>query len=289
MFHAFCRRPAPGGLCCALLCLLSLLASPVLRAQEVVRVGTGDWVPYVEQRRPDAGALGRLVSAVFAEAGYRVEYVFYPWDRNVLLLQQGELDAIMPYSCSPMRLDYGLCSEPLVEGEIVLFHRTDLVFDWRGYDDLLPYRIGVNLGYSYGPTFDQQLQSGRLHIERYNKENTAFRLLELGRIDLHPQDRAVGYAIMRRLFPGERRKVITHHPRPVSSEPLRLLFRKDDPQGAKLLSLFNRELARFAERGELRSLQRALNSGDADGWQPGSPQPVDDVAGAGRPAPTQPR
>lgn len=268
MLFASCRCAALSG-ACRWLFLGLLLVCPVVQAEQVVRIGSGEWAPYIEQRRSDGGALGRLVSAVFAAAGYRVEYTFYPWDRNVLMLQQGGLDAIMPYSCNAKRQEYALCSEPLVDGEIVLFHRTGRVFDWRRYQDLEPYRIGVNLGYSYGPQFDQELQSGRLRIEQYNKEDTAFRLLELGRVDLHPQDRAVGYAMLRRLFPGEQRKAIIHHPRPVSSEPLRLLFRKDDPRGAELQDLFNRELARFAKRGELRSLQRALNSGDAGRWQPG--------------------
>jgi len=249
-----------------LLAGLLLALTPLVQAERVVRVGTGDWVPYVDQRREDAGALARLISAVFAEAGYRVEFVFYPWDRNVLMLQQGALDAIMPYSCSPMRLDYGVCSEPLVRGEVVLFHRKDQPFDWKRIEDLKSYRIGTTLGYSYGPQFDGALQDGLLRIEQNSKEDTAFRLLELKRIDLHPQDRAVGYSLLRRLFPGE--QLIIHHPRYLNTEPLRLLFRKGDPAAAELLRLFNQELERFAKSGELKRLQEALYSGDADSWRP---------------------
>lgn len=245
---------------------LLLALAPVTHAEPVVRIGTGDWVPYVDQQRSDAGALARLVSAVFAEAGYRVEFVFYPWDRNVRMLQQGALDAIMPYSCSPMRLDYGLCSEPLVRGEVVLFHRRDKPFDWQRLEDLESYRIGTTLGYSYGPQFDRALREGKLQVEQNSKEDTAFRLLELGRIDLHPQDRAVGYAMLHRLFPGER--AITHHPRYLNTEPLRLLFRKGDPASEQLLQRFNDGLARFAQRGELDRLQEALYSGNADRWWP---------------------
>ncbi|WP_394559504.1 substrate-binding periplasmic protein [Aquipseudomonas alcaligenes] len=240
--------------------------APVVRAEPVVRIGTGDWVPYVDQQRSDGGALARLVSAVFAKAGYRAEFVFYPWDRNVLMLEQHNLDAIMPYSCSPKRLDFGVCSDPLVRGEIVLFHRKELSFDWRRVEDLKPYMIGTTHGYSYGPQFDRALQDGALRVQQNSKEDTGLRLLELGRIDLHPQDRAVGYAMLRRLFPSGHN--ITHHPRYVNTEPLRLLFRRDDPASAQLLERFNTELARFAERGELKRLQEALYSGNADQWRP---------------------
>ena len=250
--------------------LLVWLSTCVLpaSAEQVVRVGTGDWRPYIDQGRDDAGALGRLVEAVFAEAGYRVEFFFYPWDRNVLMLQQGDLDAIMPYSCSPVRLDYAVCSEPLVSGEIVLFHRKERAFDWKSLKDLQGLRIATTLGYSYGPQFDRAVQEGRLQVEQNSKEETSFRLLELGRVDLHPQDRAVGYAMLRSLFPREQRLAITHHPRYLNTEPLRLLFHKDDPHAQLLLQAFNTQLASYARRGELRRLQQALYSGNADSWRP---------------------
>jgi polar amino acid transport system substrate-binding protein len=243
-----------------------LALAPLAQAERIVRIGTGDWVPYVDQHRADGGALARLVKAVFASTGHRVEFVFHPWDRNVLMLQQGELDAIMPYSCSARRQDYGVCSEPLVRGQVVLFHRKDLAFDWARVEDLKRYRIGTTLGYSYGPQFDGALQKGLLRVEQNSKDDTAFRLLELKRIDLHPQDRAVGYSMLRRLFPGE--QGITHHPRYLNTEPLRLLFRKNDPAAEELLRSFNEELVRYAQRGELKRLQEALYSGDADSWRP---------------------
>lgn len=253
----------------ACLMLPVLLIAPGLAQAEAqtLRIGTGDWAPYVDQERSDGGALARLISAVFAEAGYRTEFIFHPWDRNVLMLQQGQLHAIMPYSCTPSRLNYGICSDPLVSGEIVLFHRRDQAFDWTQVEDLLKYRIGTTLGYSYGPAFDEALQAGRLKVMQNGKEDTSFRLLELGRIDLHPQDRAVGYAMLRRLFP-EGGGHIVHHPRQLNTEPLRLLFRKDDPEGIRLLRLFNARLRGFAERGDLQRLQQALNSGNADDWKP---------------------
>lgn len=246
------------------------LNAPVQADTKTLRIGTGDWAPYVDSQREDAGAVARLVRAVFAEVGYDVEFVFYPWDRNVLMLQQGQLDAIMPYTCNSSRLVYGACSEPLARGEIVLFHRKEQAFDWQQLDDLKRYRIGITHGYSYGPAFDQALQAGELLVEQSSKDDSGFRLLERGRIDLHPQDRAVGYAMLRRLFPVGDGEAITHHVRPLNTEPLRMLFRKGDARSMELLQLFNAGLRRFAERGDLARLQDALYSGNADNWQPAS-------------------
>lgn len=74
---------------CWLLLASLMLSGLVSAAEPVVRIGTGDWVPYVDQHRADGGALVRLVRAVYAAAGYQVEFSFYPWDRNVRMLQQG--------------------------------------------------------------------------------------------------------------------------------------------------------------------------------------------------------
>ena len=115
------------------------------------------------------------------------------------------------------------------------------------------------------------MQAGQLQVEQNSKEDTAFRLLALGRVGLHPQDRAVGYAMLRRLFSEPERRTITHHPRYLNTEPLRLLFRKDDPRAEALLRHFNEALAGFARRGELKRLQEALYRGDPDRWNPQVP------------------
>jgi polar amino acid transport system substrate-binding protein len=97
LLHVRTACRALGGL---LLIVFALAFSPAGMAQPTVLIGTGNWVPYVDQHSSDQGAMARLIRAVFAEAGYRVEFLFYPWDRNVLKLQQGTLDAIMPYICT---------------------------------------------------------------------------------------------------------------------------------------------------------------------------------------------
>lgn len=258
----------------ALLCLL--LAAPARahetlpdsQAQRLVTIGTGDWQPYVQQQRGDAGALGRLIQAIFQHAGYQVHFVYYPWDRNALMLQKGTLDAIMPYVCSLERQRFSRCSDPLVKGEVVLFHRKDQAFDWTRIDDLKPFSIGTTLGYSYGDAFDQAEKAGQLRSLQAGKDETNLRLLELRRIQLYPQDRAVGNAMLRRLYPEQARAQFTHHPRPLNTETLHLLFRRDDARGAELLDVFNLGLRRLAQTDELQRLQDALQSGNPDAWAP---------------------
>lgn len=246
--------------------LVGVCASWSAVAEPVVRIGTGDWVPYVSEQREDGGALARLVREIFTAAGYQVEFIYRPWARNLLMLEQGSLDAVMPYSCSAVRQRVSVCSDPVVQGEIVLFQRKSQTLDWQSINDLKAFRIATTLGYSYGPQFDAALQAGQFQVQQSGNENTGFRLLELGRVDFHPQDRAVGYAMLHRLFSPEERAKITHSPRILNSESLHLLFRKGDAQGDKLRALFNAGLQRLTASGELKRLQQALYSGNPDQW-----------------------
>lgn len=236
-------------------------------AQPIVRIGTGDWVPYVDQQREDGGALSRLVRDIFTVAGYQVEFVYHPWDRNLLMLEQDGLDAVMPYVCSPARQRVSTCSDAVVKGELVLFQRTDQQLDWARIDDLKAFSIATTLGYSYGPQFDAAVHSGALKVHKSSKEDTGFRLLGLGRVDFHPQDRAVGYAMLQRVFAPQERDWITHHPHILNSEPLHLLFRKNDVRADRLREVFNAGLRRLIANGELARLQQALYSGNADQWR----------------------
>lgn len=245
-----------------LLPLALLLRSLGVSAQPVVRVGTGDWAPYVDQQREDGGALARLIREIFNAAGYQVEFVYHPWERNLLMLQQGSLDAVMPYSCSAQRQRISACSDPLVQGEFVLFQRSEQPLEWATVEDLKALCIATTLGYSYGPQFDAALQAGELRVQQGGKEGTGLRLLSLGRVDAFVQDRAVGYAMLRRMFSPAERAAISHHPRILNRESLHLLFRKNEAQADELRAVFNAGLRQLTVRGEVQRLQEYLNSLD---------------------------
>lgn len=83
MSYLFCsvslRRRWARMLASLTLPVLLVAFGPVQAEPQKLRIGTGDWAPYVDQERSDGGALARLISAVFAEAGYQVEFIFHPW------------------------------------------------------------------------------------------------------------------------------------------------------------------------------------------------------------------
>jgi len=262
---------------CCLLLLLGLnlgvqAAPPVLLDSMVadaklVLIGTGEWTPYVEQSRSDAGPVGRLISAVFSRAGYRVQYVFYPWARGVLLLQKGQLDGVMPYICTAERQAFSLCSDSMVNSKLVIFHRQDQPFDWHTLKDLEAYSIAVTNGYAYGAEFDRARAAGRFKLRSDSREDAGMRWLLAGQIDLHLQDLPVGNSILKRGFTAEQQQQIVAHPQSVSLNRLGLLLAKT-ARGEQLRQAFNTGLQVLRDNGELQRLQEALDKGQAADWQP---------------------
>lgn len=282
MFHSSVNRHprvfsnALGRMLLMLACLMPsglMAASSDVQSgsnERTVLIGTGDWQPYVDEQRPDAGIMARMITAIFAKAGYQTKFAFYPWDRNVYLLRKGTIDAVMPYVCSPERQEFSLCSDPVAESNIVLFHRKDKAFDWKQFSDLESYLIAVTQGYFYSDDFSRAREEGRLQLEQSSIEYRGMQLVLAQRADLFPQDLAVGQSLLKKNFTPQEQAQITSHPKPLAANLLGLLFAKDD-RGRELRNAFNAELAVMRKNGELQRMQNALESGAADSWKPAQP------------------
>lgn len=230
-----------------------------------IHIGTGEWTPYVQEVRADAGPLGRLVKAVLESGGYRVKFFFYPWTRDEYLLQRGELDGIMPYICNAERSAYSYCSAPVVASRIVFFHHRDQSFRWQQISDLKGLRVAVTQGYAYGAQFDEARQRQLFNVIQNSAEDRGFRLLLARRADIFPQDLAVGYHMLRTQFSAEDRQNLRHSEQSVAQNTLTVLWRRDE-QGRALQQLFDKGLQKLRERGDLQRLQSALNQGRAETW-----------------------
>ncbi|MFE8070602.1 transporter substrate-binding domain-containing protein [Marinobacteraceae bacterium S3BR75-40.1] len=258
MLHNAARRAFPIQLLCLGILAFALTGGRVAAdevpdplPEDTVVIATGDWLPYVSQERLDDTPFSRAVTRAFERAGLDVLYVFHPWTRNAQLAADGMVDGVMPYYCSQERAEKYLCSSPLVDGEQVFFHHRDLDFEWEKPEDLAGYQIGATLGYYYGKDFERLENAGKIKVLRIAKDATNMRLLMKRRIDLFPQDRAVGYAMIRELFPRDQWHLITHDPKPLHTKALHVLFTRKTERGTRFLKIFNRELGRMAVNGEL--------------------------------------
>ncbi|WP_165495690.1 substrate-binding periplasmic protein [Marinobacter halodurans] len=241
---------------------VGVAAQPVPTESRTVTVVTGDWPPYVTQAEPDHGPMAQVISRVFNDAGYQVKYIFQPWKRSKEQVLKGDADVLMPAYCSPDRADIYLCSDTVITGKQVLFHRVDTPLHWTSVEDLRGYIIGGTLGYYYGNDFETAEKRGELQIVRVASDATNMRLLMKGRIQLYPQDKAVGFAMLHELYPPERWPEITADDKPLHKQSLHLLFTRETPRGAKLKRVFDNGLTHLRHTGELSQIMSNLTRKD---------------------------
>ena len=137
--------------------LVALILTCTAQAREWKVVTHWNYPPYnfVNAQQEADGLDTRLVKAVLAHLDLAHTVEFIPWKRVVNMVEKNEVDLAFQFKSTPERRKKYLLIGPLRSGKTVFAVRRDS--DIRNYDsleDLKPYTIGTNLGYSYGHEFD---------------------------------------------------------------------------------------------------------------------------------------
>ncbi len=230
--------------------LLSLICSSLAVAQSV-RLTNGEWPPYLGEQLPHKGVASRIVSEAFAMQGVVVKWEFYPWARSLLLAEQGKRDGSAVWLHNSERGAKFFISDPVMESGYYLFHRKNYGFDWAQVTDLQGRRIVGTRGYDYGQAFQQAEASGQLRVNRVTSDETAFRQLLTGRVDLFPVDKAVGFDVLHQHFSAAERAQLSFHPTPLRSDSMHLLLSRELPGNALLIKRFNLGLKQLRESGKI--------------------------------------
>lgn len=231
------------------LVLTLLCAGPALADR--VRLTNGEWPPYLGEQLAHSGVASRIVAEAFALEGIAVDWEFHPWARSLRLAEQGKRDGSAVWLSSAERESKFFISDPVVESGYYLFHRKNYVFDWQQVTDLHGRRLAGTRGYDYGAAFEQAEASGALRVNRVTSDETAFRQLLAGRIDLFPMDKVVGFDLLHQHFSAAERAQLSFHPKPLRSDSLHLLLSRQVPGNAELIARFNQGLAQLRESGKV--------------------------------------
>lgn len=230
-------------------------------------ISVGDWPPFFVESELGQGSVARLVTDIFAEAGYEVEFHFVPWKRAYREAAAGRHDATAIWMYAADREEDFVFSDPVMNERFVLFYRKDTPFEWNRMEDLSDLRLGGSIGYSYGESFDNAVGNDVIDVEWVASTELNFRRLLFGRIDAFPEEINVGYYILRRETDPDEAQMVTHHPRSISENESFLLFPTGEPETERLLKIFNRGLQEFRDDGRYDSYfdtqpQASLNKPD---------------------------
>ncbi len=243
-----------------------MLLAGVVQAGEVVRVASGEWVPYSGREIPEQGFCSHVVREAFMSAGYTVEFEYFPWKKAYQLAEDGKFDATLCWVEAEERKASFLFSDPIATEKVVFFHRKDFDFDWAVFDDLARYKIGATLGYNYGEAFQQAEAEKRIVVERVNKDELNLKKLLRGRIDLYPIEFTVGHSLIIKTFKPTQAAMLTNHTRPLRVTQYHLLISRALPgnRAEELLAAFNAGLQALHESGTYETMSDRLFDGQYD-------------------------
>lgn len=243
----------------------SLLSSPLFcRAEQVVTLTGGEWLPYISQTLPHYGPIARIVTEAFALEGVRVNYVFRPWSRAFAeaandLAHGSAVWSVSTDDSDRVRLFHR--SEIVFNSQSVFFHLKSYPFQWRGERSLADMRIGGTAGYEY--QFDK---ATLLRMDRSATTDALnFNKLLVGRFDVFPANLDVGLWIMRTNLSPQQAALIAWDPRPFHLAHYHLLLNKKNPANQRYMALFNRGLKRLRDSGKYAQYMEGVGEGAGQG------------------------
>jgi polar amino acid transport system substrate-binding protein len=230
--------------------LCCLLLSCNLQAQESYRITTGEWPPYLSENLPHNGFMARIITESFALEDITVQWQFFPWPRAMVYARSGKAEATAIWRFSEKRNLRFLYSDPIIESGNVFFHLKKRPFDWQTLDDLKGLTIGSTSSYLYGEAFEAAVQKGIFTKQTIPSEESNFKKLLRGKIDLLPSNKFTGNHILKFKFSPKQAAKITYHPKFIEPQPLHLLFSRMSGNSKYFAARFNAGLEKLKLSGK---------------------------------------
>ncbi|MEJ2157858.1 MAG: transporter substrate-binding domain-containing protein [Desulfobacteraceae bacterium] len=241
--------------CCLLLAqLMFVLPLPGLtgfaHGQEVVRLATLNWAPYIGENLPEQGYAAELIRAAFARSGHEVKFLFMPWKRAVETVTKGHYDGLAPvYFTKQRQADFSM-TDAFPAGPLVFAKRKGSPIEFTSIPDLKPYKIACVRGYANTQAFDS---AKYLQKSMTNNDTTGYRRLLFGSVDLWLADKFVAQYTMANHLP-ERAAEIEFIKKPLGVKNLYIIFTKKKPYHVQLTKDFNKGLDAVLNDGTLQAI-----------------------------------
>ncbi len=262
--HQSPSRRLPGPIQVIVILIALLFAIPATHARTIT-LSTGEWPPYFDSSLDNHGLLAQIITEAYDNVGISVDYSFLPWSRALAMAHHGTYDGSAAWSCTAARSENFHFSQPILPLYYVFFVRKDSQFDWRQIDDLKGLTIGLTQDYAYGDQLTSAVDRGLVNTDMTASDESNFRKLQAGRIDLFPMDPLTGLQMIDRLFSGAEARQLTYHPRPIHQASYHLIFSRQQDNGGELAQQFNRGLEALRSSGRFAEI---LDSqlGDSQRW-----------------------
>ncbi len=150
----------------------------------IVKISFSEFPPFEFMKDGKASGFSvDLLLDIFESAGYKVEFIYFPWKRALEAGKAGETDVIVNVKKSEEREKYFIYSDPILYYERFFFKKKTLDIHPTSFAEISSYDIATVNGYFYGEDFD----NAHLHLAPTSSSDPAMsnlRKLVAGRVDL---------------------------------------------------------------------------------------------------------
>jgi len=237
--------------------LVLLFVPFLLFAQSRITLVEDPWPPFINVDKTTEKVTGGIAVQVIQKIFERIEdvevnFLIRPWKRALLEVEEGKFDGIPALQKTPEREKFLEYSDPLFENRTEFFYarsRHPNGIHWNTLNDLTAYKIGVVDGHSVSTKLKKIVaEKGiKLKIIKVTSDIQNFKMLLSGRIDLHPNNGAVGYSIIKEN--GWQNKIIAAE-KALYSSKLHLAFSKKS-EAKKLIPRINNIISELKAEGEI--------------------------------------
>jgi polar amino acid transport system substrate-binding protein len=239
--------------------VLACICSGARASSCELRVGWEPYLPYqfAAEDGEVTGADIVLMRELARAIGCEVAFAELPWARQLLELEQGTLDVAMSASWTPERAAYAHFSVPYRRGEMAIFVRRGTASEYQlsALSEIpdIGFRLGVILGYYYGPEFEKLKQDPAFaaYIDPAADYPTNIKKLLHARIDgLLVDDVAVMRAEARRLGVADR---VERYPLHMPGDEFHLMFSRRSV-AADVVTAVDRQLHVMKASGRVQAI-----------------------------------
>lgn len=171
-------------------CML-IISLPVYAEKDMLHFVYTQWEPYTYQENgKDSGFEIETVRAVAEKMGLHSKFEQLPWKRCLLVMENGEADALVSALKTPEREKFLYYPDEFISiSKTVFFTKKGSPIEFDGsFEGLKNYTIGIIRGFSYGDAFDKAVY---LKKEEVNDDDLLVKKVLAGRNELGAENLAV--------------------------------------------------------------------------------------------------
>ena len=239
--------------------ILVLLASIPGIAQQKIRLATSEHDPYISSNAVNGGYINELVKAVFTQAGYEIDVIFYPLVRAKDMAIKGYVDGIIPSHYEQALEKYFVYSDPFQGDQIGLLKKKSLQITYpvdpqknlnKALMGVQQYQFGLVRGTSVTPNFDK---AEFLKKQFITKDIQNLDKLDSDRIHFAVIDQYTAADLMVKERPHLIGQLEFMHP-PLVSNNFHVAFSKKAENYQQINSDFNKALQTLNQNGTIAKI-----------------------------------